>query len=88
MLPENSFRENINFREVFNFIEFPEGCETFNGPNPLECYDSLWLEVGCLKDGFAYPHNREELGQKDLDLLDLKYVLRYCILGLNYLSQY
>ena len=42
---------------LFYFSDFPDGCRYFIGPNPIECYVTLFLKVGCLNKGYAVPTN-------------------------------
>ena len=36
---------------------FPEGCTAYDGPNDIECYEILWLEIGCFERGAKWPDN-------------------------------
>ena len=36
-------------------LAFPEGCKSYKGPHNEDCYRTIWLEVGCLKEGYGYP---------------------------------
>ena len=36
---------------------FPLGCNSYVGPNPVECYRTIWIETGCVREGYASPDN-------------------------------
>ena len=37
---------------------FTDGCQRFDGPNPLVCYQMLWTNAGCDELGHQYPGNQ------------------------------
>ena len=45
--------------EVSKILEFPQGCQQYNGPHDLECYQSIWKLQGCTDAGESYPDNSE-----------------------------
>jgi len=53
--------------EVTHFVEFPPGCISYLGPHTLECYKSIFLEVGCIENGYDWPDN---LTERDLATYD------------------
>ena len=42
----------------FAFVAgFPDGCVFYRGPNPISCYESIWIEARCSASGYEYPGN-------------------------------
>ena len=37
------------------YLEFASRCTMYNGPNNITCYNTIWLEEGCLMQGFNWP---------------------------------
>jgi len=63
------------FIMVCNFnSDFPKGCEVFEGPHSVECYESIWQDSGCLEEGYDYPLQLEDWQLNEMDLLTLTYV--------------
>ena len=55
-------------------LVFPLGCTFFRGPHSMECYRSIWDEVGCLDSGWMHPDNITYAFNQTLAYLNLKYV--------------
>ena len=56
------------------FIEFPNGCNSFNGPHAPDCLAEIWNNTGCLIDGRKNPSVHSNQQVAFLQLLDLKLV--------------
>ena len=79
----NCFNETylISFLVLFNSIikscvGFPAGCQYFSvGPailrNPLECYNNIFLDSGCIREGEGYPQKLRTFEQNALQSLSL-----------------
>ena len=37
------------------FIEFPMGCDSFYPPHNLSCYQTIWINNGCINASEGYP---------------------------------
>ena len=40
---------------VIFFLVFPDGCTQYDGPNSLDCYNTIWQEIGCEGLGEDFP---------------------------------
>ena len=50
---------------------FPQGCTSYNGLNPSECYETMWLEGGCAETGRKYPGKLPQDERTQLKLKNL-----------------
>ena len=59
----------IHFYKKKNFLvsEFLEGCDSYNGPNNIECYQNIWKTFPCLEVGQGYIIN---VSHPDVELYD------------------
>jgi len=57
----------------FCFSEFPQGCKSYYGPHTMECYETIWTDVGCVEEGFNYTPNTSMLSIEALKNLNLRY---------------
>ena len=39
----------------FFALAFSSGCASYYSPFQIECLRSIWVKVGCLKEGLGYP---------------------------------
>ena len=62
---------------IVAFLVFPEGCQTYNGPQVDDCYVTIWKETGCTEQGHQYPGNLTAVELEFLDRLNLEYVLNF-----------
>ena len=53
------------------FSVFSPGCTCFEGPNDPACYENVFLEEGCLREGYAFPANLSASAIDFLHSLDL-----------------
>ena len=67
---------NINI-ERYHFAEFPEDCDSFNGPHSVRCLLSLWVDNGCAEKGLFHYINDTGPG-KFLNQLRLRYCNVQC----------
>jgi len=51
----------LQFKLQFVFLVFPDDCTSYDGPHSRKCLTPLWLEGGCLADGYLAPNNMSEL---------------------------
>ena len=63
-----------NLRNLFNALEFPFGCSLYSGINPIVCYETMWVEAGCIKEGFLSPGMLSTQDLADLQNMNLRYV--------------
>ena len=56
-------------------IEFLPGCQFYFGPNSLDCYVSVWYDVGCLPNGLAHPTRLSMKQLVQYDTTNLRSVL-------------
>jgi len=65
---------STNFSLFSNpFSEFPDACDTYEGPHDNQCYIALWLEAGCLEHGYSYPSKLTLSGLKTIRQMDIRY---------------
>ena len=47
--------DEICFRVLSLFsssiLEFPKGCNTYESPHSRNCYETIWEDVGCSREG-------------------------------------
>ena len=55
-------------------LDFPKGCDAFDPPHTLQCYESLWKESDCALNGIARPSKMTDKELRTLRRLDLWYV--------------
>ena len=56
---------------MLKFSEFPTYCNSSSGPHSLDCYVSVWLEMGCIRDGVDGPDALTQAETKALEDLTL-----------------
>jgi len=39
------------------FSVFPEYCQLYFGPHSIDCVTSIWLNGGCIEEGYKNPSN-------------------------------
>ena len=66
-----SLRAEAKTRNGFN-TEFPSGCMFYNGLHDADCLTTIWLEVGCRRDGFNFPLNMSHLHNQLVESIDLR----------------
>ena len=50
--------DHIFFSQYFfGFLVFPPSCTSYFGPHSLQCYNTIWMSVGCYLNGFGAPTN-------------------------------
>ena len=54
------------------FLGFPRFCRTFNQSHEPSCLETIWLNVGCLRDGLGEPFKRSQAERERLGGLTLK----------------
>ena len=69
---QGRFFSLIAIAKFFFFTDFPTGCTTYVGPHSLQCYQSIWANVGCLDAGYKSPANLSDSENKVLNKLDLR----------------
>ena len=65
----------IEFLFVTHILEFPKGCEFYNGPHSKDCLVSVWEKIGCLQSGRGNPKNLARRLIADYTSLNLRYTL-------------
>lgn len=55
------------------YVDLPTTCPLFNGPHTIDCLNTVWIEVGCIKEGQKYPSKL--LSSEISSLSKLKYRL-------------
>ena len=58
-------------------LEFPLGCEAFEGSHSVDCLSAMWLESGCLPQGSGFPENFDFEENDTLLNLNLRYFYSY-----------
>nr|XP_026695288.1 uncharacterized protein LOC108950586 isoform X2 [Ciona intestinalis] len=56
-------------------IDFPENCNSYNGPHSINCLITIWEEVGCKFKGLRYPGvltNADANTLKNMNLRDVR----------------
>ena len=56
------------------FLVFPDGCITYDGPKSLQCYESIWLNAGCSREGRDWPKNLDSNEIQTVNILNLRYI--------------
>ena len=51
---------------------FPFGCLNYRGPHDRLCLAAIWLEVGCIEEGYLYPTNMTDKTIRHLSTLNLR----------------
>ena len=64
------------------FLEFPLGCVRYRGPNPEQCYGSIWMSSDCREQGWDNPINNDTYREMLWDTMNLRCVL--CVVFLTY----
>ena len=70
---------NTLLKSCDTFLEFPPQCDKFDGPHPLECYDAVWKEVGCLDVGHKQIERLSLAEIGDLNSKNLRYITKLCL---------
>ena len=53
-------------------LVFPLGCNSFRGAHAVECLVTLWLDSGCVEQGWLYPKTLDERQLSKWDKLNLQ----------------
>ena len=56
------------------FLVFPEGCKSYYGIHGVDCLESIWLALGCTKEGRKYPFKLSEIQLAKISSWDLRLV--------------
>jgi len=49
-------------------LDYPDRCMSFKGPHIISCYHTIWIEAGCIIDGFDYQNNFDLANFRELNL--------------------
>ena len=64
--------KKTNYFTRLNFLVFPEGCTFYRGPHSMECYRTIWKNIGCLESGWKHPDNFTGAYNFSLSVLNLQ----------------
>jgi len=56
---------------TFCLSEYPKGCVSLEGKQPLTCYENIWLKVGCVTQGAKFPGKLNDARLRDLHMLNI-----------------
>ena len=57
---------------TLQIIVFPNGCQTYEGTHLPLCLESMWLDIGCLKEGYNWPVHLTDHEIDDLTHMTLR----------------
>ena len=58
---------------IYIVLEFPFGCELYEGPHEMQCLITSWKSAGCLREGSDFPESLTFKELARLRLLNLRY---------------
>ena len=66
---------NVYYKNLF--LEFPLGCSQYEGPHRIECYITIWNDVGCNSYGWSFPNNLTRKELASYKNLNIRFVIGY-----------
>lgn len=58
---------------IKSLLEYPTHCSKYNGPNSLKCFETMWINAHCIKEGNAFPAKLSITEMTRLESMNLKY---------------